>query len=385
MVRTFVFCAVSLLTATVLFADAALPAKITLKHGRLLVGTDNPNALELTVPANVKTLHVECICDDALLYDPAKGKATEARSVDVPVAADGRSYVSVDMKQSRRVAFQVVGLDGSTQIANERFDIGSEGRDDRDATSFSFYTGMVIDSFASSAYNEKFNKDVTSAVKTKPIFGIDFEHRFLRGDHVGEAWVYGEALHSARTAQVACNSGNVKDAAGQKSDTNNPCTTSDPNISTAGDYNALLRTADSTEAFMGLRWEPPHSLDNDSVFYAKLQLGFLTIAGDGNDVIDNHHIGVGIMKTAGKLRDSYIEAGYGRSDLFATNRHHRWKFDGYVTFDPGFDKNDVTKVSLMTPFIQMTVDSDFKSGPDSVQIFAGFNIALDKLKVSATQ
>ena len=321
--------------------------------------------------------------------DSASGEITEKTD------KDGKLVLGVVSGPNTDVPLQANAVVvGSQPEIREPIDSGvsgkpleCEGLDCRHKTNFNFYTGFVIDSFASQAYNDKFNANVTSATKTSPIFGIDFGHRFATKG--GKWWVYGETVHSSRTLEVQCNQGTPVAKAtavtpnADPDPPNTPCTRdANKQPTDANNYTALLRNASSTEAFIGIRWEPPGSLTENSTFYAKVQAGFLSVAGAGGDVIDNHILpGVGIMLTKGKLQDSYIEVGHGQTDLFVDHRKNRWKFDGYLSWDPSGDNAQ----SLLTPFLQMTVDSDFKKGADSVQIYVGMNVSLDSMKITFGQ
>ena len=92
------------------------------------------------------------------------------------------------------------------------------------------------------------------------------------------------------------------------------------------------------------------------------------------DIVDMHHVGLGLMLTGADnpLRDTYLEIGYGRNDLFQENKRGRLKIDGYLSMAVGDTKN-------VRPFIQMTVDADGKSGADSIQVYLGIDLAVDKL------
>ena len=72
------------------------------------------------------------------------------------------------------------------------------------------------------------------------------------------------------------------------------------------------------------------------------------------------------------MRGSYVEAGFGRTDLFLERSRDRWKFDGLLSFDlPGTD--------WATGFAQITVDSDFGAGSDSIQSYFGIDFDVSRL------
>src|SRR4030095_11550161 len=82
---------------------------------------------------------------------------------------------------------------------------------------------------------------------------------------------------------------------------------------------AIFRKATTLEGFVGVRAELfslRQTSSAPSKFYLRGQLGFLTTANNGGDIIDMHHVAAGIMLTAGTFDGSYFEAGFGRNDLF---------------------------------------------------------------------
>jgi hypothetical protein len=107
----------------------------------------------------------------------------------------------------------------------------------------------------------------------------------------------------------------------------------------------------------------------------KSELGFLTVTGLGSVIDSNQKIALGIVVTSGKFKHSYVESGWGRNDLFRTHAGRRFKMDGYLTWD----LNQSMSQYGITPFVEMTVDSDFGPGSDSVRSYFGFNVDLSKL------
>ena len=108
-----------------------------------------------------------------------------------------------------------------------------------------------------------------------------------------------------------------------------------------------------------------------SRFYVKGQLGFLTTANNGGDIIDMHHVAVGIRLTDGLFEGSYFEGGYGRNDLFQQHRK-RAKFDAFLSMSP-------RPLTRARPFVEIVIDPDFGTAPDSIQIFTGLDLDLLQL------
>ena len=113
----------------------------------------------------------------------------------------------------------------------------------------------------------------------------------------------------------------------------------------------------------------------------KSELGFLAVTGAGAVIVSDQKIALGAVVTSGKFEHSYLEVGWGRNDLFRTHPGRRFKMDGYLTWD----LNQWMSQYGITPFLEMTVDSDFGAGSDSVRSYFGFNFDLSKLWVPAAK
>lgn len=368
-------------------------------QGRLRLNDHNANAIVFTVtkadgkPADKKTLVVTRVRGDADLYDLVKGTASAGATVELETDPEGKARLSIHMKAKPelRLNAMVKNSKGETKEVDVTAASGGprtcpDEKDCRDETALTFYSGMVFDSFASESYNATFNPGETGEIKEKPVFGVDFDHLISGAPGKSRLWIYGETLHGTRSLEVDCSKGNPKtDSTAPPTSTtpdpndDNPCNDTTDALNTQ-DFVGILRNAESLEAYAGVRYEPNYNWVTDrSVFYYKLQFGFMTVAGDGGDVIDNHHLGAGILKTKGKFRGSYFEAGLGKTDLFKSRRNARLKFDGYVSYSMKGDEEE----AFITPFLQMTIDADGVGGADSIQIYAGLNFAFDLLRISA--
>jgi hypothetical protein len=80
----------------------------------------------------------------------------------------------------------------------------------------------------------------------------------------------------------------------------------------------------------------------------------------------------------GLFRDSFLETGWGKSDIFRLHAGRRFKIHGYLSWDLGGEDSWLARHG-MKPFIEITVDSDFGKGADSVRSYYGFNFDLGKL------
>ena len=74
------------------------------------------------------------------------------------------------------------------------------------------------------------------------------------------------------------------------------------------------------------------------------------------------------------LGGSYLEAGYGRNDVFRLNRYRRVLVTGHVTWgSPEWRKRG------LRPYVSMLVDGDASHGADTVQTSIGMSFDLDKI------
>jgi hypothetical protein len=258
-----------------------------------------------------------------------------------------------------------------TRITLTEKPVSYDVRDDFEAT---FYTGASIDSFAAQDLNKYLNPDDSGTKKLGYVAGVDFAYRFLgdrRNAKSPQLWVYGQTVHGQRSAEVDCAQDGENELPAQ-------CTlngfTPKP-----GAFLGILRNASSLEAFAGARLEIlPLQVrgQNAAKLYLKSELGFFTVSKSGGDVFDSHQkIAFGALATGGRYRDSFLEAAWGKSDVFAFHPGRRFKIGGYLTWDLASWMSN----RGMKPYIEITLDSDFSKGADSVRTYYGFNFDLQRL------
>jgi hypothetical protein len=263
---------------------------------------------------------------------------------------------------------------------------GKSACDDRDAVDITAYTGLAVDTFAAGNLKRYLNPEDSGEVRLRGIAGFDFALRFgsLDNKHQNDLfpnllWLYGETVHGVRSADVDCDANAsipvCKDAFKAANLAGNLVNPGQQTL-------YILRNATSLEGFMGLRYEFMSLNQKSDIaranLYLKAQAGFLTVARNGNDVVDLHHVGLGVILTRGVFRDSYLEAGRGRSDLFIDHRRSRTKIDGYVTWAL-VDEGDHPRWSGIRPFVQITMDADLGPGADSIQSYYGFQFDIRSL------
>ncbi|MFN7985177.1 MAG: hypothetical protein U0Q11_25330 [Vicinamibacterales bacterium] len=221
------------------------------------------------------------------------------------------------------------------------------------------FVGSSIDSFAAGDLRKYINPDDSNTLSEQLVAGFDFDYQLYAGK-TRKVWLYGETVHGARSGEVDCS----KDANASK----DACKIASLDAPSAQGALAIFRKATTLEGMLGLRAEVAEMGPTGarSAFYVKGQMGFLSVAGRGGDLVDMHHAGLGLRLKEGVFSDSYFEVGYGRNDLFESNTG-RTKIDAYLTFGRG-------STPRAKPFFQMVIDSDFKSGPDNIQTFFGLNL-----------
>jgi len=331
----------------------------------------------ITVPAGVTEARVEVFgYMMAPIYNKVWNGLTGGNAIKtVPLAAgtDNTIAVSLVSDPSKRMSITV------TQ--------SGDASDERGNWVASGYVGASIDSFAANetkaylGYNQPDttggkNLQQASGPQTGYIAGVDFAYRvFKEGSKPHfplQLWLYGETIHGQRSSEVDCNAAPAT------------CKLFDPTgfdaTKLGSTFFAILRNSSSLEGYVGARLEflkvNPGSA-NSANLYAKSQLGFLTVQSNGGDIVDDHlKIGLGAIMTNGDFKHSYLEVGYGRTDLFAIHRGRRFKVDGYLKWQLPGDNRFSRAVS---PFLQLTVDSDFGPGSDSVRTYYGLNFDIKEL------
>jgi hypothetical protein len=252
---------------------------------------------------------------------------------------------------------------GTTQAAASQ-NCPPRQNDCRDDFQVGIFTGLSLDSFAARELKLYLNPDESGNVREHLNAGFDFAYR-LAGTSTSNAqvWVYGETVHGAQSGEVDCSTADNRDT--------EFCRVTRMEALNEAGVLGIFRQSTSLEGFMGLRaelWTLRKGTDNPSKFYVKGQLGFLTTANKGGDVIDMRHVGVGLVMSAGTFQDSYLEIGYARNDLFQPpTNHSRLMLDALISISP-------TEQAKARPFLQIVIDSDFGDGPDDIQTFFGLDI-----------
>lgn len=187
--------------------------------------------------------------------------------------------------------------------------------------------------------------------------GFEFAYR-LSGKGSPQLWLFGQTTHGTRSAEVACQGEATL------------CVANGRQLVT------LLRNSSSLEGRLGLRAElfPIHRNGaSPASFYIKATAGFLTIA-QGGDAFDAHSLTAGFLSTSGRFAGSFLEAGWGRNDVFQLHRYRRAIVNGQLSWaSPKWRERG------LRPFVSIQVDSDLGRGADSIQTSLGFTFDLERI------
>jgi hypothetical protein len=211
--------------------------------------------------------------------------------------------------------------------------------DQREFFDASLYTGYAVDTFSGEAVNRYLNPGNHAAPKERFVAGFDFEYRLLHSpDFHQQLWVYGETVHGVRSTDVDCNT--------------------DP----------------KPEVCNGL------TTAGAGILYLKGEIGFASVAGT-DSAFRQEHIAAGLTATSGRFKDSHLEFGYGRNDLFRSpvagfqdKYKNRWLIDALLSWEQG-----ILKSEKVYPFAQITIDTDLGRGADSIQSYIGLAFDVDQL------
>lgn len=271
--------------------------------------------------------------------------------------------------------------------------------DQRDGFSATFYVGGGFDNFAPAevqqgpvgraddkaapAYGQP-AAGGTSSMHSNA--GVDFEFRIGNPRSSFQFWIAGETVHTVQSADLDCTTDD-----GARPPICDPIA---DQLRRAGQNPAesflyALEHATALEAFLAPRFEFltfQEDSESPAKLYATFRVGVNMLHDDAHDAFDAYHAGIGVMSIGGPFEGSYLEAGWGRSDLFFTpegqTRWRRLKFDGLLSFPIMQAFTDKARFWRKAPhaFIQLFADFDpTNRSSDSVQTFIGLDFDIREL------
>ena len=246
---------------------------------------------------------------------------------------------------------------------------GLFAKDPRPTLEANLFGGLGFDAFAISKVDTTVNPGASQDIRGRFFYGTNLSYR-LWGNPAEDSrqlWLFSKIVFGGRSIELDCEprlgtiGTNRCNFAGGPMDT-------EP-IGAVGRTVFVLRNSQSVEAFGGFRYEfasIQETSSADARMYLKGELGFINVSDAEQDLATNVFAGLGLGVINGPFRGSYLEGGWGRSDLFVNNINSRFKLDSRFVWDIGkLDRN------ALSPFIQMSIDSDLRSGSDSIQGYVG--------------
>jgi hypothetical protein len=325
----------------------------------------------LLTPVKERASAIEGACvPKAVVQVVVKTGKGSVRLEDAACGEDGRFRTGTEavplVASYEIVATQTAGGVTSAQmiVGVQKADaVFADQREDMESTA---YVGLAIDTFGAQELNRYLNPEANGDIRERSIFGIDFAYRLVGGPSTRrQVWIYGETLHGVRSEDIDC----------EKTPALPSCQQELAGLATdlAKTPFFLLRNASSLEAYLGVRVELRQVQlpgRHPAALYVNFQPGFLEVSGSDGDAKAAHHVGIGARVIGGRMAGSYLELGFGKTDLFILNRNRRFKFDGMLQRElPG-------GLSL---FAQLFADVDMRDGSDSIQSYFGLNFDVAKL------
>jgi len=250
--------------------------------------------------------------------------------------------------------------------------------DERTPFTVSGYFGMAIDNFAPNAVGGYTDVE-PGGRKAQFAGGADFEFRVAgTSKSKRQLWLFGETVHGVRSADVDCKAEDKPPVCGQLAAV-------DPRAA----LQFVIDHATSLEAFAGARYEfmtLQAGEDTPAKLYLVARLGVQMLSGDAtvktlnlqvNRAYEAFHFGTGLLMPKGLFEGSYIEVGWGRTDLFSHDALSPWrrvKVDAYLSIPLTRDKEN-----KRIPHAFMQLYSDFDPThrtSDSIQTFYGLEFDL---------
>lgn len=223
--------------------------------------------------------------------------------------------------------------------------------DGREPFEVSAYFGRQVDNFAPAVAAGYANPEA-GGQQWSYDGGFDFEFRAAGGPTSGrQLWLFGETVHGVRSADVDCSAGNTDKP---------PVCGKLSQVDQAQALRFVLDKATSIEAFAGARFEfltLQRETSTPAKLYLVARLGVMMLDGQTtlnlktldlktdpggratfdlqvNRAYPAYHFGAGLLMPKGEFRGSYVEVGFGRTDLFTSNGLNPWrrlKIDGLLS------------------------------------------------------
>lgn len=248
-----------------------------------------------------------------------------------------------------------------------------------------FAIGTAVDTFEGSEALHYLNPQDSGDVRLRGFGAIEVAYRLFgdpqykrpapstrHNNHGWDAenlWIYTRVIHGARSTDALCTD--------QQNNQNPACIQKlvPPPAPTdvANQLYFMVRSATTLEGMVGLRWEflrLQQQTNYPANVYLKAQAGFVSIAGTKGSALDAHQITIGAIATRSNWQDSYLEAGWGRTDFFSVNKRRRFKFEAQAQYH----------IDGPMYFVALgKLDTDVGPGSDSYQTYVGFKLDMKNI------
>ncbi len=307
-----------------------------------------------------------------------------------------KAATTLEMKAGLQLAkgddLQAVVSDGGAPVVSKEFpvvdapkgtkvstagcpkEVEPRNYDDRDVVEIIAYGGLAIDTFAPAKlgnYVERKDDGTEVAIPTqtmtrqRAIAGIDFAYRLTKKSRPVQFWISGETMYGSRTADF--------------------CKEEEKCFEEATDltknFTKVLRSASSFEAYITPRlefWTFQKDSEAPLALYATGRLGLIALDG-APGISGSHHVGIGTIITKGRFEGTLVEAGWGKTELFADPEKGKPKWNRL--------KIDALAAIRMTDdtyaFVQLYIDTTLRRNDTSsgLQTFIGIEKNLNSWKL----
>lgn len=228
--------------------------------------------------------------------------------------------------------------------------------------------GWQFDRFTAAELQNALNPEDSGDNYQSGLLDIRVNYRLYKSDdgEDSELWLYGNTARTIRGTTVICDD-NPRFIGCSEFDGD----FGDPGIPNADVAYSILRDAESLEAHAGLRYEflkvPSDSAP--SKLFVSYQKGFASVEGT-DDLAEIDQVAVGLVVTEGIFKNSFLERGWGRNELFVEDSDDRNKFTVHLEYEWH---------ERLIGFLETEVDYDDSTGSDSVRTKIGIEIPLAKI------
>jgi hypothetical protein len=248
--------------------------------------------------------------------------------------------------------------------------------DEREVFESSGFLGEVFDNFAPNVNGAYANPAGATDQHSRLTAGVEAQYRLVgKKNAVKQLWIAGYVLHGMRTADASC----------ADTQTNADCLHQEA-AHPATSFSYILGHASTIEAHVDARLEL-FRIQGDTDVPAKVYVfgraGFLDLE-NAPHVYDSDAVGMGIIAPKGAFRNSYAQVGWGVSKQYDTDRaFDRFKINGVLVFDvlPTLSADSIlTRLGAGSRFfLAISIDRNFRNGPDAVQTYIGADFDLRRV------